>query len=79
MVTLLHQFRGERNYPLRRSSTLAEQKEFTYWLFKYRLKQCDKERVASDTKKALRYLQHQWALRTKNKCPEVLSEYSRQL
>jgi len=31
-------------------------KEFTYWLFKYRLKHCDKARVASDTKKALDWL-----------------------
>jgi hypothetical protein len=34
-------------------------KEFTYWLFKYRLKRTDKSRAASDTKKALVYLQHQ--------------------
>jgi len=33
-----------------------ELKEFTYWLFKYRLKHCDKARVASDTKKALNWL-----------------------
>jgi len=30
--------------------------EFTYWLFKYRLKNSDKEKVASDTKKALTWL-----------------------
>ncbi|MDD3677864.1 MAG: hypothetical protein WCX07_01550 [Dehalococcoidales bacterium] len=28
-------------------------KEFTYWSFKYRLRTCDKARIASDTKKAL--------------------------
>jgi hypothetical protein len=35
-------------------------KEFSYWLFKYRLKQCEKAKIASDTKKALRYLKRQW-------------------
>ena len=30
--------------------------EFIYWLFKYRLKISDKEKVASDTKKALNWL-----------------------
>jgi hypothetical protein len=30
--------------------------EFVYWLFKYRLKKQDKEKVASDTKKALDWL-----------------------
>ncbi len=32
--------------------------EFTYWLFKYRLKHHDKEKVASDTKKALDWLKN---------------------
>ena len=30
--------------------------EFTYWLFRYRLKHSDKEKVASDTRKALDWL-----------------------
>ena len=51
--TLLDSFRKEKKYPKRKSITLGELKEFTYWLFKYRLKRCDKSRVASDTKKAL--------------------------
>jgi hypothetical protein len=37
--------------------SLSELKEFTYWLFKYRLKHNDKERVASDTRKALDWVQ----------------------
>ncbi len=53
---LLRLFRHERRYPRRRSIGLAELKEFTYWLFKYRLKNCDKAKVASDTKKALNWL-----------------------
>jgi hypothetical protein len=51
--SLLDSFRKERRYPKRKSMTLSELKEFTYWLFKYRIKKCDKSRVASDTKKAL--------------------------
>jgi phosphoglycolate phosphatase-like HAD superfamily hydrolase len=53
---LLKRFRREKGYPRLRSISLTELKEFTYWLFKYRLKQCDKARVASDTKKALEQL-----------------------
>jgi len=50
---LLDRFRKEKHYTKRKSASLTELKEFTYWLFKYRLKTCDKTRVASDTKKAL--------------------------
>ena len=50
---LLKQFRKERDYPQLRSISLSELNEFTYWLFKYRIKTRDKSRVASDTKKAL--------------------------
>jgi len=53
---LLKRFRKEKGYPRLKSTSLPELKEFTYWLFKYRLKQCDKARVASDTKKALEQL-----------------------
>ena len=55
-AVLLRRFRRENNYSQLRSITLAELKEFTYWLFKYRLRQCDKAKVASDTKKALEQL-----------------------
>lgn len=50
---LLKQFRNERHYPQLRSIRLSELNEFTYWLFKYRIKTRDKSCVASDTKKAL--------------------------
>ena len=53
---LLKNFRQERGYSRCKSISLAELKEFTYWLFKYRLKHCDKARVASDTKKGLDWL-----------------------
>jgi hypothetical protein len=53
---LFKRFRRERRYPQLKSTSLGELKEFSYWLFKYRLKQCDRARVASDTKKALEQL-----------------------
>jgi len=56
---LLKLFRQEKRYPRLKSITLTEQKEFTYWLFKYRLKRCEKAKIASDTKKALKYLKQQ--------------------
>jgi hypothetical protein len=61
--TLLDRFRQEKRRPQRQSITLTEMKEFTYWLFKYRLKRCEKARIASDTKKALDYLVRQWQRR----------------
>ncbi len=53
---LLERFRQEKGYPQAGAISLTELKEFTYWLFKYRLKRCDKAKVASDTKKALEQL-----------------------
>jgi hypothetical protein len=38
--------------------SLSDMKEFHYWLFKYRLKRSEKPKIASDTRKALVYLQH---------------------
>jgi|GEM_PF-449163 len=55
-AVLLKRFRQEKGYPQSKSTTLKELKEFTYWLFKYRLAQCDRARIASDTKKALKWL-----------------------
>ena len=54
---LLKQFRHESGYPQADSMSLTEIKEFTYWLFKYRQANCDKAKMASDTKKGLDYLQ----------------------
>jgi len=75
MITLLNQFRHEKGYHHHNSITLTEQKEFTYWLFKYRLKHCEKARIASDTKKALEWLQQQWALRMEREPAEVPKRY----
>ncbi|MBA7486687.1 hypothetical protein ES707_22248 [subsurface metagenome] len=55
-AVLLRRFRQGKGYPQLKSISLTELKEFTYWLFKYRLGQCDKDRVASDTRKALNWL-----------------------
>ena len=55
-TVLLRRFRRDKGYPQLRSISLTELKEFTYWLFKYRLKHCDKTKIASDTKKALNWL-----------------------
>ncbi len=60
---LLQRFREAKGYPQLGSITLDELKEFTYWLFKYRVELCEKARVASDTRKALDYLNRQWVSR----------------
>jgi len=53
---LLAEFRSQRCLSNGDSISLHELKEFTYWLFKYRMHQCDRARVASDTRKALAQL-----------------------
>lgn len=53
---LLAGFRQERALAADESMSYGDLKEFTYWLFKYRLRQCDPARVASDTRKALAQL-----------------------
>jgi len=50
---LLKKFREEKGYRQLPSISLSELNEFTYWLFKYRVKTQEKSRIASDTKKAL--------------------------
>ena len=54
---LLAAFRGDMGYPEADALTLTQSKEFTYWLFKYRVRTSDKARVASDTRKGLAQLQ----------------------
>lgn len=56
-TNLLAQFRKEKHYRRLKSMGLDELKEFTYWLFKYRVKHSEKPKVASDTKKALDWVQ----------------------
>jgi hypothetical protein len=63
---LLKEFRRGKGYPQNGSISLAEIREFTYWLFKYRLEHSDKSKVASDTKKAMEYLKEQYIRTLKN-------------
>jgi len=53
---LLCQFRQEQGIADDTTISLTEAKEFTYWLFKYRLRYCDPAKVASDTRRALSML-----------------------
>ncbi len=64
---LLRAFRAEKGYPQKDSTSLSELKEFTYWLFKFRMKNSDKARIASDTKKALIWLNNQGLARQLSK------------
>ncbi|MDY6835986.1 MAG: hypothetical protein SVY53_14425 [Chloroflexota bacterium] len=57
--TLLECFKVEKGYADVSEMSLFEMKELTYWLFRYRIRHSDKAKVASDTKKALAYLQRQ--------------------
>jgi hypothetical protein len=54
---MLAKFREDTGLPNRRTMALRESKEFTYWLFKYRVKHSEPARMASDTKKGLDQLQ----------------------
>ncbi len=54
---LLYRFQQEKGYPQGEDISLTEFREFIYWLFKYRVENLDKARVASDTKKALKQLE----------------------
>jgi hypothetical protein len=63
---LLRQFRKEKHHTQLKSISLSELNEFTYWLFKYRVRNRDKSRVASDTKKALTKLNGLLKLKTKS-------------
>jgi hypothetical protein len=69
---LLKLFRSERRYPHFRSIRLSELNEFTYWLFKYRMKTRDKSCVASDTNKALTKLRELLNLKARSQYPSVV-------
>jgi hypothetical protein len=56
LKTMLRAFRKEKHYHQNAGSTLSQAKEFTYWCFKFRLKICEKAKVASDTNKGLEWL-----------------------
>lgn len=53
---MLRHFRREKGYPETKSIDMTQLKEFAYWRFRYRLKACEKAKVASDTRKGLTWL-----------------------
>jgi 8-oxo-dGTP pyrophosphatase MutT (NUDIX family) len=53
---LVREFRAERQAPHGETMFLPEFREFLYWLFRYRVKNQEPARVASDTRKALAQL-----------------------
>ncbi|MHB8573813.1 MAG: hypothetical protein ACYDCQ_00635 [Dehalococcoidia bacterium] len=60
---LLTEFREQRSLPNTDTISFSERKEFTYWLFKYRVRQCDRAKVAADTRRGLTKLAQLDALR----------------
>ena len=50
---LIAEFRAETGAKVSRGISLRQARELTYWLFGYRVKNSDKAKVASDTKKGL--------------------------
>lgn len=54
---LLTSFRQKSGTPPARAMSIAESREFTYWLFRYRMRISDKARIASDTRKGLEQIE----------------------
>jgi hypothetical protein len=53
---MLRGFRLESSIPESEHASLTELKEFAYWRFKFRIKVCEKAKVASDSRKAVNWL-----------------------
>ena len=51
--SLLESHQQERQRPITNRISLSELKDFTYWLFKWRIAKQDPARVASDTRRGL--------------------------
>ena len=75
MSTLLKLFREEKEYPDPRSMNLSESTEFTYWLFKYRLRISDKARIASDTRKGVERLRQMMEVRHLSRLDDPTTVY----
>ena len=54
---LLGEFRRDHGLPDGETISWSDHREFTYWLFKYRLKATDKARIAANTRRALDQLE----------------------
>ena len=68
-AALMEEFCQEAGYDSLENMSITQVKEFTYWLFKYRIKTSDKAKIASDTKKGLDAL-HQMS-KTRNQVIDV--------
>jgi hypothetical protein len=67
MLQLLNCFMGEKKYDQTGIIRLSQFTEFKYWLFKYRIRNSDKAKIASDTSKGLAKLR---LIRSSNRMPE---------
>ena len=56
--TLLDRYCAELGYgPIKGDMTVTRKQEFTYWLFKFRMRSAEPAKAASDVSKALTYMQ----------------------
>ncbi|HXX59120.1 MAG TPA: hypothetical protein VEI27_00395, partial [Dehalococcoidales bacterium] len=55
-IEMLTAFRKIYRHRAAKSIGLTEFKEFTYWLFKFRVNHSERSKVASDTKKAIDWM-----------------------
>ena len=67
---MLALFREKRSLPAGDSISYSDLKDFTYWLFKYRVNNCDPARIASDTRKALLQLSTMGECRNRRRSPQ---------
>jgi len=70
---LLARFREECCLPPGDVISFCDLKAFTYWLFKYRVNNCDRARVASDTRRALLQLSKMEGVRNRRLKPPLSS------
>ncbi len=70
---LLARFREECCLPPGDAISYSDLKAFTYWLFKYRVNNCDRARVASDTRRALFQLSKMEGVRRRRRVKPPLS------
>ncbi len=56
---MMKEYRKARKLRPRKTLKVSDNKDFAYWRFKYRFDYCDKAKVASDTRKALDWLENQ--------------------
>jgi hypothetical protein len=71
---LLREFQKERGLEQTDRLELSEHKEFTYWLFKYRVRTGEGARVASDTRKGLAALSRVESAFRRRSQPELLED-----